>query len=410
MRRRGSIVAAVAAGVALIAVACGGGDDVGDSVPQASPPAGSDPLEPPFVGREEQIADILVEFFPGLQPERRTIDLDEMRQGQVPDGIPAIDDPKFASFSVVAGWLGDEEPVVALEVNGDARAYPIQILLWHEIVNDTVGGTPVLVTFCPLCNTAISFDRRVDGRVRTFGVSGLLRRSDLIMFDRESPSLWQQITGEAIVGVDASTRLAFISSPIVSFADFRETYPQGVVMTRETGFGVLYGSRYGENPYPGYDRIGSSPIVGVDEFDDARLDAKERVLTVEVDGEAIAFPFSVLSEQIVIEAEVGGETVLAFWQSGTVSALDQSFIIGSANIGSAAAYSPVLDGERLTFEARDGKIVDTQSGSTWNVLGLATDGPMAGRSLEPIVSANHFWFAWSVFQPATRIVGLGTEP
>ena len=433
MSRRGSVVAAIAAGVALIAVACGGGDDAAEDVVQTTPQpattatvapaqteaavtptptqaASSDPLEPPFTDTEARVANALRFSFPLIVPERRTVDLAELAQGAPPDGIPAIDNPKFASFEEVREWLDDQEPVVSLEVNGDARAYPLQILLWHEIVNDTVGETPVLVTFCPLCNTALSFDRRVGGEERVFGVSGFLRRSDLIMFDRQTETLWQQIGGDAIVGVDASKRLDFLPSPIVSFADFRETYPEGVVMTRNTGFGSRYANLYGENPYTGYDRIGSRTIFGVSEFDDSRLDAKERVLTVEVDGDAIAFPFSVLSEQVVIEADVGGQPVVAFWQPGALSALDATFIIGSANVGAAAAYAPLPDGEQLTFEARDGKIVDTQSGSTWNVLGLATDGPMAGRSLEPIVSANHFWFAWSVFQPDTRVVGLGAAP
>ncbi len=436
MTRRGSLVAAIAAGVAVIAVACSGGDDGAADVVQTTPEAatttatvapaqtevavaatatptatqavgGGDPLAPPFTGNEHIVAERLRFNFSLIVPERRTIDLEELVQGQIPDGIPAIDNPQFGTFDEVAEWLGEQEPVVSLEVNGDARAYPLQILIWHEIVNDTVGDTPVLVTFCPLCNTALSFDRRVDGAERVFAVSGFLRRSDLIMYDRETQTLWQQIGGDAIVGVDVPKRLDFIPSPIVSFAEFKETFPDGVVLTRDTGFA---GRPYGENPYAGYDRVGGRMLFPVDEFGDFRLDAKERVLTVEIDGDAIAFPFSVLSEQVVIEADVGGQPVVAFWQSGALSALDAFYIIGSANVGAAAAYSPLLDGERLTFEARDGQIVDTQSGSTWNVLGHATAGSMAGRSLEPVVSANHFWFAWSVFQPDTRVVGLDTTP
>lgn len=359
----------------------------------------ADPLEPAFTGQEQRIAGFIASQFPGNSGQRRTIDLEQLVGLQFKDGIASIDDPKFGSFEFAADWLGDREPVVALEVNGEARAYPLQILMWHEIANDIVGGVPVVVTFCPLCNTALSFERTVDGVVRSFGVSGLLRRSDLIMFDRESQTLWQQITGEAIVGVEVPRRLTFLPSPIVSFAGFRSTYPNGVVMTRDTGFI----RNYGRHPYAGYDEIGSGLYNEVD-FGDCRLDAKERVLTVEIDGDAIAFPFSVRSEQLTLEAQSAGQPVVAFWQRATLSALDEFFIIGSANIGAAAAYSPAVDGEQLTYEARDGVIVDTQKGSSWNVLGLATDGPMAGTQLEPVVSANHCWFAWSVFQPETRII------
>ena len=332
---------------------------------------------------------------------KRTVDLTEIVSGgPPPDGIPAIRDPQFIDFAAANEWLEDLEPVISLEIDGDARAYPLQILTWHEIVDDTVGGRPVIVTFCPLCNTALTFDRTVDGAVLSFTTSGLLRRSDLIMIDFETGSLWQQITGEAIVGENAGTRLEFISSPIVSYAAFKETFPDGRVLSRDTGFV----RQYGVNPYAGYDTIGSSTIFRVNEFDDGRLDAKERVLTVEIDGDAVAFPFSELTEHVVLETDVAGQVVVAFWQPGTLSPLDESFIIGSANVGAAAAYSPIVDGERLTFEARGQEIVDTQTGSVWNVLGLAVSGPMEGTMLEPVLSANHFWFSWSVFQPETLVI------
>ena len=132
---------------------------------------------------------------------KHTIDYDELLSGGPPrDGIPSIDEPEFVSPDEAEEWLADNEPVIALEIDGDARAYPLQILTWHEIVNDTVGGVPVAVTFCPLCNSAITFDRRLDGEIYEFGTSGLLRNSDLVMYDRTTESLWQQFTGEAIVG------------------------------------------------------------------------------------------------------------------------------------------------------------------------------------------------------------------
>lgn len=338
--------------------------------------------------------------WPRTDFSRTSVDLDEIMSGGPPkDGIPSIDSPIFISQAEASEVLDPQSPVIALRVNGEVRAYPLGILIWHEIVNDEIGGVPVAVTFCPLCNTAITFDRRVDGVAREFGVSGLLRFSDLVMFDRTNESFWQQITGEAIVGVDTGKRLTMLPSQIVSWAEFQEAHPDAVVLSRETG----YLRSYGDNPYAGYDRIGSGTYFPVGEYDD-QLDGKERVLTVEIDGDAVAFPFGALSTQVVMETEVAGQPVVAFWQSGAVSALDRSFIIGSRNIGSAGAFSPFLDGERLTFEARNGAIVDTNTGSVWSVLGRATSGELEGAELEPVISANHFWFSWAVFRPETRVI------
>ena len=288
--------------------------------------------------------------------------------------------------------------MIAFERNGDARAYPLEILTWHEIVNDVVGGEPVIVTYCPLCNSAIAFSRLVDGEERTFGVSGSLRLSDLIMYDRETETLWQQLTGEAIVGHHTGAQLEFLPAQLVSFEEFRAAFEDGLVLSRETG----HARNYGENPYPLYDSTGRT-FFPVGEFSD-QLSAKERVLALEIAGETVAFPFSALSELVVIEAEVGGEPVVAFWQPGQVSALDDAFIIGSRNVGSAGAFSPLLDGERLRFESRDGAITDVGTRSTWDVLGRAVEGPLAGSQLTPLVSGNHFWFAWAVFQPETRVI------
>ncbi len=166
---------------------------------------------------------------------KHTVPLSEIQSGGPPrDGIPPIDRPSFVDTRA-AEWLNDREPVVVYEEGGDARAYPLQILIWHEIVNDTVGGRPVTITFCPLCNTAIAFDRRLDGVTYDFGTTGNLRHSDLVMWDRQTESWWQQVTGEAIVGALSGARLTPVPASINSFADFRTTFPNGSVLSRETG-------------------------------------------------------------------------------------------------------------------------------------------------------------------------------
>jgi len=162
--------------------------------------------------------------------KKHSVPLNEIISGGPPkDGIPAIDTPRFETVAEGDRWLKPREPVALFVQKGDARAYPLQILIWHEIVNDVVGGSPATVTFCPLCNTTITFDRRLKGRVLDFGTTGKLRLSDLVMYDRQTESWWQQATGEAIVGDLTGKRLTFLPSQVVSWETFKQAYPQGKV-------------------------------------------------------------------------------------------------------------------------------------------------------------------------------------
>ena len=327
-----------------------------------------------------------------------TVEFSEIRTVIPRDNIPAIDAPKFVSVDAAAGWLEDVEPVVALHIAGDARAYPLQILTWHEIVNDEVGGVPVAVTFCPLCNSAIAFDRRFDGAVLDFGVSGNLRNSDLIMYDRQTHSWWQQFTGEGIVGRYTGGQLEHLPSLLVSFADFRAAYPEGRALSRDTGFA----RQYGRNPYVGYDTTKGNPFLFGGALDD-RLTPVERVIAVSVNGVDAAFPLGILQEEKVINYTVGGRDIVALFKFGAASALDAASIAGSRDVGSAAVFDANLNGRKLTFGVEGGRIVDAETGSVWSILGSALEGELAGESLTPLVHGNHFWFAWAAFKPDTLL-------
>ncbi len=334
---------------------------------------------------------------------RHTVPLDEIVSGGPPkDGIPAVDRPRFVNVRQADRWLSDREPVVLVVLNGEAKAYPIQILIWHEIVNDELGGVPVTITFCPLCNTALAFDRRHAGRVLDFGTTGRLRHSDLVMYDRQTESWWQQATGRGIVGEFAGHRLTFISAPLISWKTFKETYPDGRVLSRETG----HSRPYGDNPYELYDRPRSSPIRRFfSGRTDERLPAKERVAAVELGGETVAFPFSLLAEKRVVQDEVGGVAIVVFWAPGTASALDDRRIAEGRDVGSSGVFRRDVNGRRLSFQpAGDGRFRDSETGSTWDILGRAVAGPLAGTQLDAVQHGNHFWFAWAAFVPDTRIV------
>lgn len=331
--------------------------------------------------------------------KKTSVPLGEIRSGGPPkDGIPPIDRPKFESVTAGDRWLKPLEPVVLFEQSGDARAYPLQILIWHEIVNDAAGGIPITVTFCPLCNTSITYDRRFEGKIYDFGTTGKLYRSALVMYDRQTESWWWQVSGEAIVGDLVGKRLTVLPSQIISWDTFRRAYPAGKVVSRDTGHTRSYGS----NPYVGYDDINSSPFLYTGAHD-PRLKPMERVVTVSIDKEDAAYPFSALEKVLVVNDAVGGVPIVLFFQKGVASALDASSIAGSRDIGAAAVFSPSLAGRTLTFKARGGQFVDEQTRSTWTILGSASSGPLAGKRLAPVVHGNHFWFSWVSYKPQTRV-------
>jgi hypothetical protein len=330
---------------------------------------------------------------------KHSVPLSEIMSGGPPkDGIRSIDAPEFVGVSAADGWLRPHEPVILLVRGDDVRAYPLQILIWHEVVNDTVGGLPVAITFCPLCNTAIAFDRRVQDRTLSFGTTGKLRFSDLVMYDRQTESWWQQATGQAIVGVLTGTQLSPLPAQTISWGTFKKTFPGGKVLSRHTG----YNRAYGQNPYVGYDDINSSPFLYRGP-NDPRLRPVERVVTVSLGGEDVAYPFSALEKIRVANDTVGGHKIVVIFEQGVASALDRSSIPESRDIGTAGVFERAVGGKILTLAEAGGRVTDAQTGSTWTILGTAITGPMAGTHLVPIVHGQHFWFAWAVFRPKTRV-------
>ena len=284
-------------------------------------------------------------------------------------------------------------------MNGEVKAYPIQILIWHEIVNDIVGGEPIAITFCPLCNTGLAFLRTVNEDVLDFGTTGRLRFSNLIMWDRQTESWWQQATGEAIVGALTGTQLEFVSAPIISWQQFRKTYPDGLVLSRETGFS----RNYGNNPYIGYDDVNEPPFLYQGPILPDELPPVARVLAVDLGGENVAYPYEVLESWSPINDRVGGVNIVVLWESGTSSALDSRIIADGRDVGTAGAFLPEVDGQELSFESIGDSIYDQQTRSQWNSLGMALSGPLTGTQLPEVVAFNHFWFSWAVFMPETRI-------
>jgi hypothetical protein len=314
------------------------------------------------------------------------------------DVIPALERPAVVSVTDV-GWLGDDEPVIAVERNGEWRAYPLQILLWHEIVNDVLGGQPVVVTFCPLCHTAVVFDPHLDGAQLDFGVSGYLRRSDLVMYDRQTESWWQQATGLGLVGDHAGRHLEILPSSLVAWSDFAGAHPEAGVLDRSTG----YERPYGTNPYPGWDRVERNPFLGGNQLEtceggDGCLDPKERVGVVTVNGQTMVFPFRRLAATGgLVEAEIGGVPVLVWWQPEVRTVLDNELIDRSDQVGTVIAFDRRKGDMVRSFELRGATLIDAETGSQWNSLGEATAGPRAGERLPRLQVDTPYWFAFAAF-------------
>lgn len=313
--------------------------------------------------------------------QKHIIPLDKIKGGGPPkDGIPSIDDPKFTEISG-SQFVSDSDVVIGLEINGDARAYPLFILVWHEIVNDVVGGTPVAVTYCPLCYTNQVFERIVNGNEVEFGTSGKLYQSNLLMYDRWTDSYWSQGLGMAVTGKLSGIQLKTIPFDVITWGDWKKLHPDSLVLTTDTG----HLRSYATDPYGDYytdPRI----IFPVDNMDD-RMHPKEIILGFHEDGIYKAYKQNDVELHNVINDNIG-ETSLML-----VSLFPQN----------SRAFDRNLNGEILQFQYVDGKITDAKTESVWSYDGLAISGPLEGNYLTRISMEPGFWFSWVAFHPDTAV-------
>ena len=277
-----------------------------------------------------------VNAWPATDFSRSSISFDEIKDGGPPkDGIPPIDDPVFSRAVEVD--LPDIEPVIGLVVEGTPRAYPIRILIWHEIVNDRIGDVPFTVTFCPLCNTGIVFDRRLDGEVLDFGTTGKLRNSDLVMYDRQTESWWQQFTGEAIVGSMTGQTLTSIPSRLESFANFKARAQK---IDPGGGWVLVPNSdtmrAYGVTPYAGYDSL-EQPFLY-----DGPLPTQVAPLARVVRVGERAWSLDLVKERGEIVTDGG---LRLRWEEGQASALDRSAIAQGLDVGNVVVEEKTAEGD-----------------------------------------------------------------
>jgi hypothetical protein len=390
MRRRPFIRAALG-GAAVGLAGCVEGKGAGDESPGSANGGGR--LET-GIGRGNGQSDGSSD--PG-SAARPIVDVDlplddsDLTRAARPAQIPAITDPAFASdWAGVPATLGDDEPVIGVAADGTARAYPLAILNWHEVVNDRFGG-PLLVTYCPLCGSGVTAVRRVDGEATDFLVSGYLWQRDLVLSDDRTDSLWSQLLARAVRGPQTGERLALRPSVITTWAEWRRDYPDSAVLLPPPESGTVTGrsrGNYDTNPYSEYESYNPPDIGGTNR---SPLTPKTQVLGVATPHCARAYPLaSVLDAGGVVNDTVGAVPVV-------VATTEESLV----------AYDRRVDGDALTFERTAKALV--AGGSHWGLAaGRALDGPSEGAVLRRATDRSPmFWFAWSSFYPETSVYGRG---
>ena len=307
---------------------------------------------------------------------KHLIPLDKIKGGGPPmDGIPSIDNPVFADIQG-SYFMSDSDTVIGLEINGEAKAYPLFILVWHEIVNDNVGGTPVAVTYCPLCYTNQVFERVIDGQEVEFGTSGKLYNSNLLMYDRFTESYWSQALGIAVKGELSGYKLNLVPFDVITWGDWKTLYPDTMVLTTDTG----HIRSYATDPYGNY--YTEPRILFPVEHSDDRMHPKEIILGFNQDGIYKAYKQN--------DIESNGKIPVTL------------FSLFSQN---SRAFERTLDGQVLDCVYVDNKIIDTQTNSEWNYDGLSISGEHEGKQLERMPIEPGFWFEWIAFHPETLVYG-----
>ena len=341
---------------------------------------------------------------PILVPPPPPVDLGQVYELLEPDSIMAISAPQYAPVEEADNFMNPREQLISVVINGQARAFPLPILSRHEIVNDVIGGEPVAITWCPLCYTALVFSRQIDGReeLLTFGVSGKLLNNTLVMFDRQTKSLWSQLYGAAIDGPLAGTRLSFFSSTLTDWQSWREHYPEGLVLSKPLICAQFDCGTYATNPRGSYDIDPYTSYYLTDREgvvfsniprDDgaSRGRPKERILGLRIAGVERAYPFQQLTVERLTNDVVNGQPVLIWFDPDT---------------STGVAFLRRLGDELLTFKSSStspGTLIDDQSGSEWSALsGTAVSGKYRGERLQPLVTTTAFAFGWYSYFPQSE--------
>lgn len=305
------------------------------------------------------------------------------------DGIPALNNPRRVSAGAADSFLSPTTLVLGVVFGGEARAYPHNIFWWHEIVNDTVGGRPIALSYCPLTGSGMVYDPVIGGQTLNFGVSGLLFDNNLVLFDRASDSLWSQMRVEGICGRFASTQPALLPLVQSTWAAWKAMHPDTSVISFDQGFS----RNYNQYPYGTYDQIGDNSLLFPQSFIDPRRPLKELVLGITQGAISKAYPYGELGPRSVVNDVVGARGIAVVFDEAAQMAI---------------AFSSEVAGRRLTLSAVEDRafpfrLRDAETGTLWDLSGLAVAGPQTGVRLEPLATYSAMWFAWAAFRRDTQL-------
>ena len=336
---------------------------------------------------------------------QRTIPLNELTVLLRRNAIRPLNNPQYISNQKAKNVLFGGQPVIAVEIAGQWFGFPLNILSYHEIVNDSIGNNYFTVAYCPLCNTAHVFNRKLKFKGKDyllkFGTTGMLRKSNLVMWDEQTETWWQHLTAKGIVGTLAGAKLEVLPAKIISLNNFWQFYPEGKTLWPATDSREQ--KQYGINPYVKYDSLGvKQPFLFFGTVD-PRLPAMTYVIGVENGGSRKAYPLSTLKTLKVINDNIGNENVVLFYDADMISNLDTREIKNGKHIGSGTVFNASVNGLKLTFVVAHQGFKDKETGSIWNFAGKCVDGQLKGKSLKPELYSLDFAFAYLAFYPQAEV-------
>ena len=355
--------------------------------------AGS-PVSVPEVDLKKHSVPLDAVYFDTFRPVNRAVPLIAASRQlirQLRDAIPPLHQPEYES-AAEARWISDNDVVIGYAAAGEAWAYPLRILNYHEIVNDVLSGEPILVAYCPLCGSGVVFSRRVDERVLTFGNTSALYESDMVMLDYETGSYWWHVAGKAIVGTLTGAGLTVLPGMMTTWADWRRLHPKSKVLSRNTG----HERPYERDPFRGYAGAlnrGQFAFPVSNAARDGRLPPGASVLAVKIGTDVRAYSLDRVGVDVIMDRVAHKRVVV--------------FLTGRGMSG--AAYEPIAGTNELTFNVRDGKYVDRETGSVWDLGGKAVVGSMKGSQLRAVPAKTSFWFAIVAAEPTITVHSIGSD-
>ncbi|MDW7693388.1 DUF3179 domain-containing (seleno)protein [Flammeovirgaceae bacterium SG7u.111] len=319
------------------------------------------------------------------------------------NAISPIYNSDFWNQRQAEGVYSPDEPMLVVTEGHIEKAYPVSVLIYHNIINDGVGRKNVAVTFCPLSGSIAVYNRKVvhndKTQVLSFGTTGVLRYANMVMYDHETETWWQQLDGDAVAGEFAGAKMEIVPFKILSYKRYYELYPYGLVMANNIDETV----RYGTNPYYRYDDIKKPKPFLYSGLVNDRLPAMQRVLSIQSMGEYFIYPLSYVSVAGVLNDTPNDNFVVIFYEDNVLSPLDEEYIKDSKDIGTAVVFSSMVEGKRLTFKKENGKFIDDQTGSVWDITGKCDKGEYKGKQLKLMPYGLHFSFSPLLIRPQSRI-------